>query len=133
MFSKILLAAVSLSAFVNAAPTGLAARQAFNVGDVTFYAPGLGSCGISSGPTELVAAVAAGTFDTFPGAGPNPNLNPICGKRARVTANGKSVDVKIVDRCPGCTGGSIDLSPTAFEILAPQSVGRVTGATWTFV
>ncbi|KAJ8089123.1 hypothetical protein PM082_014371 [Marasmius tenuissimus] len=132
MFSKITLAAISLSAIAIAAPTSLASRQV-QVGDVTFFAPGLGSCGIPSGPTELVAAAPAGVFDTFPGAGPNPNLNPICNKRVRVTANGKSVDVTVVDRCPGCVGGSIDLSPAAFDVLAPQSVGRITGATWTFI
>ncbi|KAF9255162.1 plant expansin [Marasmius fiardii PR-910] len=131
MFSKILLATVSIAALTSAAPTNLVARA--NTGDVTFYTPGLGSCGITSGPNELVAAAPAGIFDTFPGAGANPNLNPICKKKARVTANGKSVDVTIVDRCPGCVGGSIDLSPAAFTKLAPESVGRIKGATWTFI
>ncbi|KAG7090506.1 hypothetical protein E1B28_009619 [Marasmius oreades] len=131
MFSKILLATFSIAAFTSAAPTTLVARA--NVGDVTFYTPGLGSCGITSGSNELVAAVAAGIFDTFPGAGPNPNLNPICNKRARVTAGGKSVDVTVVDRCPGCIGGSIDLSPAAFAVLAAESVGRIKGASWIFI
>ncbi|KAI3609335.1 expansin family protein [Moniliophthora roreri] len=131
MFTKFFVAVSALTVLSAQAAPSLVARQ--NVGDVTFYTPGLGSCGLSNGPGELVAAVSAAIFDTFPGAGPNPNLNPICGKRARVTIAGKSVDVTVVDRCPGCVGGSIDLSPAAFNILADPSFGRIPGASWTFI
>ncbi|KAG7091844.1 hypothetical protein E1B28_008247 [Marasmius oreades] len=94
-------------------------------GDATYYAPGLGACGRNNNANELVAAVAATIFDTFPGATANPNNNPICGRPAVVTYQGKSVTVTIVDRCPGCGTTGIDLSPAAFQILAPLSVGRI--------
>ncbi|KAJ8089125.1 hypothetical protein PM082_014373 [Marasmius tenuissimus] len=135
MFAKaVLVVTITLSALVNAAPTtDLVARATVNKGDVTWYDPGLGACGFTSGPGELVAAVSVPVYDGFPGATPNPNLNPICRKRARVTANGKSVDVIIVDKCMKCATGDIDLSPAAFTKLAPQSVGRITGASWVFL
>ncbi|KAK1233757.1 hypothetical protein PQX77_003074 [Marasmius sp. AFHP31] len=156
MFAKaVLVATITLSALVNAAPTtDLVVRATVNKGDgtlsllsiprklvtdlhpslaVTWYDPGLGACGFTSGAGELVAAVSVPVYDGFPGATPNPNLNPICRKRARVTANGKSVDVIIVDKCMKCATGDIDLSPAAFTKLAPQSVGRIKGASWVFL
>ncbi|KAF9254234.1 hypothetical protein L218DRAFT_886719, partial [Marasmius fiardii PR-910] len=97
----------------------------------TFYTPGLGACGRTNNANELVAAAAAQVFDTFPGHTSNPNNNPICGKKAVVTFGGKSVTVTIVDRCPGCGSAGIDLSPAAFQQLAPLSQGRLPGTKWT--
>ncbi|KAK1224670.1 hypothetical protein PQX77_012415 [Marasmius sp. AFHP31] len=96
----------------------------------TYYTPGLGACGKNNNAGQLVAAVAAPVFDNYPGAGPNPNNNPICGKQAKVTYGSKSVTVTVVDRCPGCGSTGIDLSPTAFSKLAPLSVGRLKGVKW---
>lgn len=50
----------------------------------------------------MVAAVSRQLFDTVPGAGANPNNNPICGKKAQVSLNGKSVVVSLEDRCEAC-------------------------------
>jgi expansin (peptidoglycan-binding protein) len=36
-----------------------------------------------------------------------------------------SVDVRIVDRCPECPEGNLDLSPEAFSRIAPLSAGLV--------
>jgi expansin (peptidoglycan-binding protein) len=68
-------------------------------------------------------------FDGFPGAGDNPNNNPICGKKAQITCNGKTITVTITDRCQACKYGDLDLSPAAFDALADPSVGR-TDMTW---
>ncbi|KAG7091843.1 hypothetical protein E1B28_008246 [Marasmius oreades] len=100
------------------------ASTTFN-GDATFYAPSLGACGITNTANELVAAVAATIFDNFPGATGNPNTNPICGVRAVVTFQDKSVTVLIVDRCEGCGTTGINLSPTAFQFLAPLELARI--------
>ncbi|KAG7091831.1 hypothetical protein E1B28_008235 [Marasmius oreades] len=102
-----------------------------HTGDATFYTPGLGACGRNNNANELVAAAAVGVFDNFPGHTANPNKNPICGKKAKVSFGGKSVTVTIVDRCPGCGASGIDLSPAAFQKLAPLSKGRLRGAKWT--
>ncbi|KAF9467024.1 RlpA-like double-psi beta-barrel-protein domain-containing protein-containing protein [Collybia nuda] len=100
-------------------------------GEVTFYTPGLGACGISNTENDFVAAISHFTFDTFPGATPNPNLNPICGRNLRATYQGKSVVVKVVDKCPGCGGANdVDMSPIAFRVLAPEAVGRLFGVEW---
>lgn len=59
----------------------------------------------------------AATFDIDK----NPNHSKACGRSARVTAGGKSVNVRVVDRCGDCPQHNIDLSPTAFQQLAPLS------------
>lgn len=46
-------------------------------------------------------------------------------------ATGKSVQVKIVDRCVGCKVDDIDMTPTAFAAIADMSLGRTT-VTWAF-
>ncbi|KAI0632612.1 RlpA-like double-psi beta-barrel-protein domain-containing protein-containing protein [Trametes polyzona] len=124
-FSTILVAVLS------AASVSLA-KALSGTGDATFYSAGLGACGITNSDADFIAAMDAHTFDTFPGAGANPNLNPICHKKLAVTApNGKKVSVLVTDRCTGCAKGSIDLTPTAFQKLAPLSVGRLHGVKWT--
>ncbi|EJD33060.1 hypothetical protein AURDEDRAFT_177854 [Auricularia subglabra TFB-10046 SS5] len=45
-------------------------------------------------------AHTAQVFDTYPGAGANLNLNPVCGKQASVSYGGKSITI-IIDRCTG--------------------------------
>lgn len=92
---------------------------------------GIGACGVMSKATDLVAAMPHGLFDAKTPAG-NPNKNPLCGKKLKVKGpGGKSVQVTVVDRCPGCKGNSLDLSPPAFKALADLGVGRIKGASWT--
>jgi len=54
-----------------------------------------------------------------------------------VTYQGISVQVQVEDTCEGCTTpyptNSVDLSPIAFSVLADESVGRLTGVSWSFV
>lgn len=77
--------------------------------------------------------------------GANPNNNPTCGKYINVKGkffdqlNVKrmfihsfpqigpkgSVRVKIVDTCPPCVKGDVDLSPAAFGKIADFAAGRV--------
>jgi len=105
-----------------------------NSGDLTYYDLGLTACGKVYNNHEYVAAVSQLLFDAVPGAGANPNNNPICGKKVRVSYHGKSIIVTLVDRCTACKVLDLDLSPDAFSQLADQSVGRVTsGMTWTWV
>lgn len=88
---------------------------------------------MTNGPNDFIAAASHELYDTFPGATANPNDNPICGRTVTAHADGNSVTVKIMDRCAGCSGeGDLDFSPIAFEQLAPLSVGRIPGMTWSF-
>src|SRR5262249_7805271 len=48
-----------------------------------------------------------------------------CGECAAVTGPKGSVTVRIVDLCPGCEHGHLDLSMEAFAKIADVSAGRV--------
>ncbi|KAF9458885.1 RlpA-like double-psi beta-barrel-protein domain-containing protein-containing protein [Collybia nuda] len=98
------------------------AANAFT-GRATFYTPGLNACGSVSSPDDLIAAVSSSYFDA--------NKDTICGTPITVTYQGNSVNVVIMDSCPACTGvHDLDLSPAAFEVLAPLSVGLLNPVTW---
>ncbi|KAJ0420946.1 RlpA-like double-psi beta-barrel-protein domain-containing protein-containing protein [Aspergillus carlsbadensis] len=93
-------------------------------GDLTYYDPGLGSCGITSTSSEKICAISHVLFDaTMISA--NPNTNPICGNKLRIRRGGKTVDVTVVDRCPGCNTNDLDVSSTVFEELGDLAEGRV--------
>lgn len=57
--------------------------------------------------------VAAGPVDEWP-----------CGTRLKV-CGATCIEVIVVDRCPGCLGCHVDLSPAGFAQLAPLAAGRV--------
>ncbi|KAI0193170.1 RlpA-like double-psi beta-barrel-protein domain-containing protein-containing protein [Astrocystis sublimbata] len=44
-----------------------------------------------------------------------------CGACLEVTANGKSIIAMVVDKCPECDAGHLDLFEDAFEVLSPSS------------
>jgi hypothetical protein len=111
--------------------TILAAPVRRATGDATFFHTGLGACGKVSNDSQLVCALPGAVFDKKTPNG-NPNKNPLCGRKVKVTRGGKSVTVRVVDRCGPCKSNDIDLSPTAFGKLASLGVGR-TQVTWKFV
>ncbi|KAL4991240.1 RlpA-like double-psi beta-barrel-protein domain-containing protein-containing protein [Aspergillus falconensis] len=94
-------------------------------GDLTYYDPGLGSCGITSTSSEKICAVSHVVFDAALTSG-NPNENPLCGLKLRIRRGERSVDVKVVDRCPGCNVDDLDVSSSVFEELGDLAEGRVT-------
>lgn len=94
-------------------------------GDLTYYDPGLGSCGVSSKSSEKICAVSHVVFDAA-STSENPNENPLCGLKLRIRRGDKSVDVKVVDRCPGCSVDDLDVSSAVFEELGDLAEGRVT-------
>ncbi|KAJ7461300.1 plant expansin [Mycena galericulata] len=104
-------------------------------GDGTFYMPGLGACGVTNNPPQLIVAVGHGIFDSYPGADlANPNKNPICGKKLKATYGQKSVTVTVEDRCAGCAGAAdLDFTQTGFAALAALDVGRIHGVKWEWV
>jgi expansin (peptidoglycan-binding protein) len=55
-----------------------------------------------------------------------------CGACVAIDGPQGSVGVRIVDRCPECAPGDIDLSPEAFAQIADLSAGRV-DITWRYV
>ncbi|KAJ7155653.1 barwin-like endoglucanase [Mycena filopes] len=116
-------------------PTASSAQLAtVYTGDGTFFEPGLGACGNWNTEQDAIVAVGHGVFDSYPGATPNPNLNPICGKQIKATYGGKSVVVTVEDRCGDCPGAAdLDFSPSVFARLADLDVGRLHGVKWVFL
>ncbi|KAL8739004.1 MAG: hypothetical protein Q9181_000286 [Wetmoreana brouardii] len=97
-------------------------------GDITFYDTGLGACGwTNDGTAENVFALAHGMM------GEQSNGNPFCGRSAEIELDGKKAVGKLVDKCGGCEGQSIDLSHKLFQALAPESMGRISGVKWHFI
>ncbi|CAE6440803.1 unnamed protein product [Rhizoctonia solani] len=92
-----------------------------NSGRGTWYNPsvGTGACGWRNKDSELVVALGPSKYKKV----------KKCGQSITVKSGGKSVNVKVVDLCPSCGGGSLDLSPAAFKKLAPLSKG-VIQVTW---
>ncbi|KIY74184.1 carbohydrate-binding module family 5 protein [Cylindrobasidium torrendii FP15055 ss-10] len=117
------------------APTSTALVPRAFTGEATYYDPGLGACGIVNTSSDLIVAVSLTYFNKYPGAGTNPNLNPICGKKIRVTYEGRTVDVAVEDNCPTCAEYDLDLTMTAIKYLVddPVFVGRLKGVTWEFI
>ncbi|PRP87097.1 riboflavine-aldehyde-forming enzyme [Planoprotostelium fungivorum] len=93
----------------------IALCQASISGQATYFAPGLGACGHTNGANDLIAALNKAQY----GSG------GYCGKKATVHGPNGSVKVTIVDECPGCSYGDLDLSPAAFKKIADLSAGRV--------
>lgn len=110
------LVAALLMFTVQAAPI-LEARGSMS-GKATYYAVGLGSCGDTNSDSEMVAALSGDIMD-----------KNYCGKSITIKGGSGSVTVKVVDTCPGCASGSVDLSPAAFKKLGPLSKG-VIPITW---
>lgn len=91
-------------------------------GDATFYTPEADACGTTSSESDLVAALNAPQF----GDDVESDNNPNCGRRAYIRRGSKSVTVRIVDECPECKYGDLDLSPAAFNKLGDPDEGRFT-------
>jgi expansin (peptidoglycan-binding protein) len=85
-------------------------------GLATFYdANGTGACGFDASGDLDVAAMNQPQF-----AG-----SAVCGACVRVTGSKGSVTVRIVDLCPECQAGHLDLSREAFAKVAEPRDGRV--------
>ncbi|KAG0082316.1 hypothetical protein BGZ93_007009 [Podila epicladia] len=89
----------------------------------TWFTDSVGSCGTQFTTSDMIVAMNA------PQQGGN---NAQCGKSVRIQHNGKSVTAKVVDTCPECASGSLDLSQAAFSSLASLDQG-VIDITWSFV
>lgn len=89
-------------------------------GDGTFYdtatslaAPSF--CDTANdGTTENVVALSHEIMD-----------QSMCGREVKVTYDGKTTTAKVVDKCMGCSKGSIDMSRAAFGNIASMDAGRI--------
>jgi expansin (peptidoglycan-binding protein) len=110
-------------------PTNVVTMDNFgaqHTGVATFYttADGSGACLYDKNPSDPnIAALNASDW-----AG-----SAWCGACVDITGPSNNVvRVRIVDECPDCMSGQLDLHPDAFAQLAPTTQGRIP-ITWTFV
>jgi expansin (peptidoglycan-binding protein) len=90
-------------------------------GIATFYdANGSGNCGFEPGGDLMVAAMNADQYDG----------SAACGQCVDIVGPSGNVRVRIVDQCPDCDKGHLDLSREAFAKIAKMELGRV-DITWT--
>ncbi|KAH9057651.1 RlpA-like double-psi beta-barrel-protein domain-containing protein-containing protein [Lactarius vividus] len=134
-FTAILLA-LSLPLYALAAHgnarrhTGLAHRARGDVLDkrdfqarLTYYDidVGLTACGGRYPASAFVVALNGAMFGSgYPG--------PHCGQTIVLTANGKTTTAVVVDKCPGCPNGGLDLTRGLFHFFADLSVGVIQGS-----
>jgi expansin (peptidoglycan-binding protein) len=87
-------------------------------GEATYYdfADGSGNCSFPATPDDLMVGAMNHT---------DYAASAVCGSCVRIDGPDGSVDVRIVDQCPECPAGDIDLSPEAFALIAPLEAGRV--------
>ena len=86
-------------------------------GVASYYdADGGGSCMFGPSPDDLM--VAAMNEPDFGNA-------DYCGAHVQVSGPEGTVNVRIVDMCPGCRVGLLDLSPQAFDKIGELHLGRV--------
>ncbi|CAE6425722.1 unnamed protein product [Rhizoctonia solani] len=94
-------------------------------GTATYYAVGMGACGQNNVPSDFIVALNSAQFGG--GSYPGPN----CFKPITICAKGKCVGATIMDECPSCGYGSLDLSEGLFTQFANTGDG-VFPMTWTF-
>ena len=81
-----------------------------------YYADGSGACGFEPSPSDLmVAAMNAQEYDHA----------AYCGAYVQVTGRQGTITVRIVDLCPECLAGHLDLSLQAFALIDDVDLGRV--------
>ncbi|KDQ55128.1 hypothetical protein JAAARDRAFT_37645 [Jaapia argillacea MUCL 33604] len=92
-------------------------------GQGTWFEVGLGACGKRNKNTDFIVAL-----DTSLYAG-----GKHCGKTITITdtQNGKVSTATVVDECPGCGHGSLDMSPSLFTHFASLNQG-VIKVKWSF-
>jgi expansin (peptidoglycan-binding protein) len=87
-----------------------------HTGEGTFYAAdGSGNCSFDPTGDRMVAAM---NHEEYAGSA-------VCGACVHVVGPSGEVTVRIVDQCPECKVGDIDLSPEAFSLFADKALGRV--------
>ncbi|TFY78016.1 hypothetical protein EWM64_g5993 [Hericium alpestre] len=78
----------------------------------TYYNVGLGVCGRYNQPSDFEWNCGTHCFETI-----------------TMTANGKTTTAQIVDECPTCSVGGLDLSTGLFDFFAGSlDAGEITGS-----
>ena len=112
---------MSQAAGTRACAAVLPAAGAAQAGEVSgiathYVLQALPNCSYPSPPADgLFVALSPGEYDNAAG----------CGGYLEVHGPDGSVRVEVIDQCPGCGAGHIDLSEAAFSAIAPLNAGLV--------
>ncbi|KAI0317824.1 RlpA-like double-psi beta-barrel-protein domain-containing protein-containing protein, partial [Amylostereum chailletii] len=87
----------------------------------TYYATGLGACGGYNKDSDFIVALNIEQWDG----------GSHCNDMITMSYGGKTTQAQIVDQCPGCPFGGLDLSPGLFDFFASEDLGVITGQ-WSF-
>ncbi|KAF5324639.1 hypothetical protein D9611_004230 [Ephemerocybe angulata] len=87
----------------------------------SFYDAGLGACGKVNSNSDFIVALNAAQW-----AG-----GAHCGESITISYGGKSARAQIMDLCPGCPFGGLDMTRGLFSFFASQDLGIIHGA-WSF-
>ncbi|EKM83012.1 hypothetical protein AGABI1DRAFT_111543 [Agaricus bisporus var. burnettii JB137-S8] len=90
----------------------------------TFYDVGLGACGKTNVPSDFIVALNSPQFG---GGYPGPH----CFQTITMKYGGKTAKAQIMDQCPGCPYGGLDLSRGLFDFFASEDLGVIYGS-WSF-
>ncbi|KXN90760.1 Papain inhibitor, partial [Leucoagaricus sp. SymC.cos] len=80
----------------------------------------VGNCGAPSQRSDFIVALSTVQY----------NNGAHCWQHVKVRYNGNTIDVTVVDSCPRCAQYGIDLSPGAFQALAPLGTGSIPVSWW---
>jgi expansin (peptidoglycan-binding protein) len=99
------------------APAPAGAAQARVSGEATHYVlQGTGNCSYPGPPaSQLFVALSPGEYGSA----------AACGSYVQVTGPDGSVTAEVIDQCPPCQAGHLDLSEQAFARIAPLAAGLV--------
>ncbi|KZP27533.1 hypothetical protein FIBSPDRAFT_853390 [Athelia psychrophila] len=97
-----------------AAPLEIENRSSHS-GRGTWFTPGLGNCGKHNKSTDMIVALP--TKDYAGGSH--------CEKMIHITSGGKTHSAKVVDRCPDCSEGDLDMSESLFKEFASLGKGEI--------
>ncbi|KZT74168.1 hypothetical protein DAEQUDRAFT_655203, partial [Daedalea quercina L-15889] len=95
-------------------------RQSYDNARFTYYAVGLGACGITNSASDYIVALDSALYDA----------SNECFQMITLSYNGKTAQAQITDRCPGCPSGGLDLSQGLFQYFADTSEGVIYGEWW---
>jgi len=89
----------------------------------SFYDVGLGACGKHNVASDFIVAL---NTPQYGGGYPGPH----CFKTIVMQYNGKTTEATIMDQCPGCGYGGLDLSRGLFRFFDSEDKGLIYGSWW---
>jgi hypothetical protein len=96
-------------------------RYEYNNARWTFFDDGLGACGDWNVASDFIVALNTPQY----GYG---SPGPQCFKMITMSYNGKTTTAQIMDECPSCSYGELDLSRGLFDYFADESLGEIYGS-----